>query len=179
MDLVHDFANTLDQRSFRDHGVRRTGADTFAEPAGLAGWLRARGLLTDSDEVTARDRADAVAVRAALRAALARPAGPVPLPGTFTVRAGPAGPELVPAGAGATTRAVGEVVAAAARLAATDRWRRLKMCPAPDCHWVFEDRSRSAGGRWCSSERCGNRAKTRAYRRRSRAADAATAVEPR
>jgi hypothetical protein len=208
MDLVHDFVNTLDRRGFREHGVRHAGADAFAAPAGLAAWLHAYGLLGPAEPVTGADRDAAVALRAALRTALARdpteppeppepPVPPVPpvlpapsgppgppepsglpgpaLPGTFSVRVGPAGPELVPAGSGAV-RALGAVQAAAVRLAATGRWRRLKMCPDPECRWVFEDRSRSGRGRWCATERCGNRAKTRAYRERSRRAS--TPVEP-
>lgn len=45
-------------------------------------------------------------------------------------------------------------------------WRRLRMCPAPDCQWVFYDRSRPGRARWCSPRLCGNRMKTQAYRRR-------------
>jgi predicted RNA-binding Zn ribbon-like protein len=45
-------------------------------------------------------------------------------------------------------------------------WSRLKLCSAEDCRWAFYDTSRNGGGRWCSMEACGNRNKTRAYRRR-------------
>lgn len=173
-DLVHGFANTLDQRGFRAHGVRHTGADAFADVAGLAGWLRGHGLLDPGEDVGEADRAAAVEFRAALRAALAREADLPALPGLLAVRSGPAGPELVPTGTG-VTRALGAVLAAAVRLAATDRWRRLKTCPDPDCRWVFVDRSRPGRARWCATERCGNRAKTRAYRERTRAS---TPVEP-
>ncbi|MEU4242496.1 CGNR zinc finger domain-containing protein [Actinoplanes sp. NPDC026619] len=46
-------------------------------------------------------------------------------------------------------------------------WNRLKLCSAADCRWAFYDTSRNGGGRWCSMEACGNRNKTRAYRRRN------------
>lgn len=53
-----------------------------------------------------------------------------------------------------------------AEAAAAGTWPRLKACPAEACGWVFYDRSRNHSGRWCDSRVCGNRAKTRAYRRR-------------
>jgi predicted RNA-binding Zn ribbon-like protein len=55
-----------------------------------------------------------------------------------------------------------------AEAAAAGTWPRLKACPAEACGWVFYDRSRNRSGRWCDSTVCGNRAKTRAYRRRRR-----------
>ncbi|WP_413803809.1 CGNR zinc finger domain-containing protein [Streptomyces iranensis] len=45
-------------------------------------------------------------------------------------------------------------------------WHRLRMCPAPDCQWVFYDNSRPGRAKWRSPQLCGNRAKTQAYRRR-------------
>ena len=56
-----------------------------------------------------------------------------------------------------------------AEAAAVGTWPRLKACPAEACGWVFYDHSRNRSGRWCDSTVCGNRAKTRAYRRRRRA----------
>lgn len=46
-------------------------------------------------------------------------------------------------------------------------WPRLKACPG--CGLAFYDRSRNRSRTWCSMERCGNRAKLRAYRARHRA----------
>lgn len=37
---------------------------------------------------------------------------------------------------------------------------RLKRCQGPRCSLLFVDTSRSGRRRWCSMERCGNRAKT-------------------
>ncbi|TCP57448.1 putative RNA-binding Zn ribbon-like protein [Tamaricihabitans halophyticus] len=45
---------------------------------------------------------------------------------------------------------------------------RLKVCRAPDCRFVFYDRSPSNTGTWCSMEICGARHKMRAYRARRR-----------
>jgi hypothetical protein len=49
-------------------------------------------------------------------------------------------------------------------LAETDRLARLKICASDECHWTFFDRSKPANRHSCSSSRCGNRQKTRAYR---------------
>lgn len=62
--------------------------------------------------------------------------------------------------------ALAAISATAALAQAAGTWKRLKICAAPDCRWVFYDTSRSGAGRWCSMRVCGNRAKTRAYRQR-------------
>ena len=41
---------------------------------------------------------------------------------------------------------------------------RLRECEGGDCRLVFLDASRPGSRRWCSMERCGNRAKVRAHR---------------
>lgn len=43
---------------------------------------------------------------------------------------------------------------------------RIRECSADDCSMIYFDASRSANRRWCSMQRCGNRAKIRAYRER-------------
>jgi predicted RNA-binding Zn ribbon-like protein len=45
---------------------------------------------------------------------------------------------------------------------------RLKRCQGSRCSLLFVDTSRSGRRRWCSMERCGNRAKVAAHRRRSK-----------
>jgi predicted RNA-binding Zn ribbon-like protein len=45
-------------------------------------------------------------------------------------------------------------------------WGRLKACR--NCNWSFYDYSPNRSATWCSMQICGNRAKTRAYRRRRR-----------
>jgi predicted RNA-binding Zn ribbon-like protein len=44
---------------------------------------------------------------------------------------------------------------------------RIRKCAADDCDLIFYDDSRSNNRRWCSMERCGNRAKVRAHRERA------------
>jgi len=45
-------------------------------------------------------------------------------------------------------------------------WPRLKCCRNAACRWSFYDYSRNRSASWCSMQICGNRTKTRAYRRR-------------
>lgn len=46
---------------------------------------------------------------------------------------------------------------------------RVRECGSPDCRLVFVDTSRPGRRRWCSMERCGNRAKVRSLRARREA----------
>jgi len=49
---------------------------------------------------------------------------------------------------------------------------RLRECEAPDCAWLFLDASRNGSRRWCDMSVCGNRAKVRRFRGRSRSGEA-------
>lgn len=51
---------------------------------------------------------------------------------------------------------------------AHDDEHRIRRCDADDCRMVFRDESRTNNRRWCSMQRCGNRAKVRAHRARLR-----------
>ena len=51
------------------------------------------------------------------------------------------------------------------------RAARLKRCDGSRCALLFVDTSRSGRRRWCSMERCGNRAKVAAHRRRTKESD--------
>jgi len=44
---------------------------------------------------------------------------------------------------------------------------RIRRCADPACRMVFHDASRTNSRRWCSMQRCGNRAKARAHRSRA------------
>jgi predicted RNA-binding Zn ribbon-like protein len=56
------------------------------------------------------------------------------------------------------------VVAIALQAMLDGSWSRLKACR--NCRWSFYDNSPNRSGTWCSMQLCGNRKKTRAYRRR-------------
>jgi predicted RNA-binding Zn ribbon-like protein len=76
-------------------------------------------------------------------------------------------PELVAAGDPTPARALLSAVLAGMAIAGFDgTWHRLKVCPADDCRWAFFDHSKNRSRRWCSMEVCGNRNKTREFRKR-------------
>jgi predicted RNA-binding Zn ribbon-like protein len=60
--------------------------------------------------------------------------------------------------------ALDEVVAVALGAMLDGSWSRLKACR--NCSWSFHDYSPNRSATWCSMQLCGNRTKTRAYRRR-------------
>jgi predicted RNA-binding Zn ribbon-like protein len=64
--------------------------------------------------------------------------------------------------------ALDEVVAVAFGAMLDGSWSRLKACR--NCRWSFYDYSPNRSATWCSMQLCGNRTKTRAYRRRRSAA---------
>ncbi|HEU4631056.1 MAG TPA: CGNR zinc finger domain-containing protein [Gemmatimonadaceae bacterium] len=65
-------------------------------------------------------------------------------------------------------RVLWPVVRAAALLLASDEARRIRVCGAPDCGWMYVDRSRNGLRRWCQMETCGTRAKSRRRAERRR-----------
>lgn len=71
--------------------------------------------------------------------------------------------------AGRSRARVGQTLSALAReaveLFSSEERERIRECAAPDCGLVFYDESRSNNRRWCSMQRCGNRAKVRKHRR--------------
>ncbi|MEV8544952.1 CGNR zinc finger domain-containing protein [Streptomyces sp. NPDC051572] len=171
--LVEQFLNTLDERSFSWHGERHTGNDELTCVQGLLAWLEAHGLVGSGQELGPSDLAAALALRAGLRDALtsgtdgadrattARTLAPFPL--VLAPDAGGGGLRLV---ADSGTPGLDAIVETIAASVAGGGWSRLKLCASPDCRWAFYDTSRNGGGRWCSMDACGNRNKTRAYRRR-------------
>lgn len=169
--VVVDFLNTLDERSFSRRGVVHTGGDVLVSPAALADWLADHSLVDAGTRMRQEDLDAAVELRAALRAALAHQEGVVddvlarfPLRLTVLGQDGTLG--LLPAGPHV---ALGRLVTTVAHAVADGRWRRVRLCAAPDCRWAFHDTSRGGAGRWCAMAVCGNRHKTRTYRGTQRA----------
>ena len=62
--------------------------------------------------------------------------------------------------------ALDEIVVVALSAMFDGTWTRLKACR--NCHWCFYDYSPNRSATWCSMQLCGNRTKTRRYRRRER-----------
>jgi predicted RNA-binding Zn ribbon-like protein len=67
---------------------------------------------------------------------------------------------------GTARDALDGVVAIALGAMLDGSWSRLKACR--NCCWSFYDYSPNRSATWCSMQLCGNRTKTRAYRRRQR-----------
>jgi predicted RNA-binding Zn ribbon-like protein len=69
-------------------------------------------------------------------------------------------------GADPCRAALGELARAGIELVAGGGLPRIRNCANPACSLMFIDHSRPGRRRWCSMERCGNRAKTARYRQR-------------
>ena len=86
-------------------------------------------------------------------------------------------PQLLPGRVRAldSVRGMRSVLSAIARdaidLVGGPRAARLRRCEGSGCVLLFVDTSRSGRRRWCSMERCGNRAKVAAHRRRRKEID--------
>ena len=155
--IVQVLVNTTDghERELLPEWLEEHG--TAATPAALA---RARDvrealralLVANNERSPAPEEAVATLERAAARAHL-------------SIRFAPPG-ELVPLADG-VDGALGRVLGAALASMWDGSWVRLKACR--NCHWAFYDESRNRSAAWCSMQLCGNRLKTRAYRRRKRA----------
>ncbi|WP_349902562.1 CGNR zinc finger domain-containing protein [Parafrigoribacterium humi] len=146
-------------------------------PEDLAAWLSERFAGIDGT-VTDRDLLDATALRAAIaRIVTARSRDEQPGRDDVDVinlfAATPDIPPALPGGsrqAGRTRARASQALSAMAReaigLFGAESTARVRECAADDCGLVFYDESRSNNRRWCSMQRCGNRAKVRAHRAR-------------
>lgn len=170
-ELVHvrAFLNTLDVDE---------GTDAIETARGLRDWLHEHGLLAARAKVSQADVTLARRLRAALRdlaraqhdrvanqnaaADLNRLAGALPM---RVVAADDGSLVLAAAGSG-VGGALAQLLADLAVAHTTGSCQRLKICSADDCQWAFYDQSKNRSGRWCSMAVCGNRTKTRTYRRR-------------
>ena len=71
-------------------------------------------------------------------------------------------------GEGGAKGALGTILADVVIAVSRGSWKRMKICAAEDCRWAYYDHSKSRTGRWCAMQTCGNRHKTRRYRRKKR-----------
>jgi predicted RNA-binding Zn ribbon-like protein len=174
--LLYDFVNSLDVRRYVEQGAAHDPSDELNTPGQMEVWLRARGLLKRGTRVTLAEHREALALRHALRAFLAAPpadrsaaAGPLAASASrFPLQVFASGDkplDLRPVPERATS-GLGHVLTELVRLSDGGRLERVKTCDSDECRWVFYDESKPSNRRWCSSDRCGNRAKTRTYRKR-------------
>jgi predicted RNA-binding Zn ribbon-like protein len=172
--LLVDFANTLDI----DGDVT---TELIGTPDELGRWLAEHGLLPARAVVTGDDVLTAHALRDGLRAVMAShhdgataPAAALGLlesaAAELSLRVAFSGgrPHLIPMGEDAR-QALGAILVAVEEAAAEGTWPRLKLCQASTCQVAFHDTSKNQSRQWCSMRVCGNRQKTRAYRRRQQA----------
>jgi len=166
-----------DARFFFDSGALSLDfAHSSAQDAQeLHDWLADR-FESLSPDTTDRDQVDAGGLRAAiLRLARASADTAAPDPDDIdTVNLFAATPDVPPSldggrrQAGRTRVRTGQALATIARDAVTlfeqNTDGRIRECAADDCHLIFFDESRTNNRRWCSMQRCGNRAKIRAFR---------------
>ena len=156
------------------------GYATFVNPADLADWLerrfdRVEHAATQRELTDAEGLADAIArVAIAHTREVSAMADDIDIINLYAAM--PDVPPVLSGGrrqAGAGRVRVGQALSAVARDAVDlfgERGAgRIRGCAAEDCGMVFYDGSRSNNRRWCSMQRCGNRAKVRAHRLRSNA----------
>jgi predicted RNA-binding Zn ribbon-like protein len=143
-------------------------------PDDLAAWLGDR-FERLGDDTGDRDLADALSLRAAIyRLARTQVEGTqMRADDVDTLNLYAATPDIPPAldggnrQAGRTRVRTGQALATIARDAVHlfgHAEGRIRECSADNCQLVFYDESRTNNRRWCSMQRCGNRAKVKAFR---------------
>lgn len=152
--------------------------ELFLEPDDLGAWLAEPPLsAVITEPVTGRDLVVAKALRLAIwDAAHAQVAGaPVSMVAGATLNQVAAAEPLVPmlTAAGASwaqpvraSQALSTLAREMIELLSGPLAGRFRECASDTCLMVFVDSSRPNARRWCSMERCGNRAKLRAHRAR-------------
>jgi predicted RNA-binding Zn ribbon-like protein len=158
----------------------RARFEVLHDPAALAGWVERSRLGVPAAEVAATD-AELAGIKRLREAVWAGASGLATgggvTPGDAAVineiaAGAPPVPQIGPEGARAWRRPVtgGQIAAAIARDAVATLTApaaaRVRMCGADTCALIYLDTSRPGNRRWCSMERCGNRAKVRDHRRR-------------
>jgi predicted RNA-binding Zn ribbon-like protein len=164
--LVQLFVNTSDHEHTRE---------LLPTAEALGAWLEEHSLAPRDDLVEA-DLRRAVDLREALRSLLQANNGIAVEPGVIATvnhaaRAAAIGVELdaagklriEPHGRGADG-SLGGILSVAIAAMLDGSWPRLKACR--NCGFAFYDYSKNRSASWCSMLLCGNRAKTKAYRRR-------------
>ena len=155
---------------------KRPEWEQWHTPSDAIAWFEGRFPDVDSSALGDRELVDAKALRDAIsRSVLAasRDEGPSP-DDVDVINLFAATPDIPPALAGGGRQAgrakgrVGQALSVLAResveLFAVAERERIRECAADDCTIVFYDESRSNNRRWCSMQRCGNRAKVRKHR---------------
>ena len=173
--LLYDFLNSVDRRRYVEDGCVHVPSDELGGREACEQWLHLRGLL-EAD--TALDEAEHQALlelredlRAYVHAGERRERQGRTIDVTvsrYPLRLSESrdGVLELSSATAATVPDMSAVLGELLKLAHSGELARLKMCGSDECGWIFFDRSKPNNRRWCSSARCGNRAKSRAYRKR-------------
>jgi predicted RNA-binding Zn ribbon-like protein len=165
--LVQAFVNTVDL----EHGREWLG-----DPRALATWAHERGLAPRGTTFTPAQLRSALELREAFRSLLAanrdhgsdeaalRAVEEAAGTARLTVAFDDDGVPVLEPRARGFDGVCGRLVSVAVTAMLDGSWERLKACR--NCRWAFFDESKNRSARWCSMQLCGNRLKTRAYRRR-------------
>jgi len=160
----------------------RTTSDEWEllrSPAALAAWLGERFSAIDAT-CAEHELRDALTLREAIANLTYAALGGHPLAArdVDVVNLYASTPDLPPVltggsrqagrGRARASQALSAIARDAVALFGSDARDRLRECAADDCSIVYLDVSRSRNRRWCSMQRCGNRAKVRAHRARHR-----------
>jgi predicted RNA-binding Zn ribbon-like protein len=154
------------------------GPEALTDAEALGAWLAQRypGL---EGEPTDRELTDARALQQALArlVSAAGADGSAAAEDIDVVNLFAATPDIPPSLAGGSRQAgrsrarIGQALSAITREAIDiftgENRERIRACAADGCDLIFYDESRSNNRRWCSMQRCGNRAKVRAHRTRA------------
>jgi predicted RNA-binding Zn ribbon-like protein len=146
--------------------------ETLSTPEYLSTWLAASRLGIKGIRITEDDLAAARRLRTAIFAgATARMAGrPIPRSAVAVINElavpAPPTPRLAADRRAWTAPVTGTQALSAMARDAVDLFGgaysgRIRECAASDCQLIFVDLSRPGQRRWCSMQRCGNRAKQR------------------
>lgn len=152
--------------------------ETLHAPEDLGRWLAERYARLDP-AMTERELSDALMLReAVVNLTVARlhgaTAGTDDIDVINLFAATPDIPPALPGGSrqagtrrARAAQALSTIARAAVELFGSEAAERIRSCSADDCGFVYLDTSRSGNRRWCSMQRCGNRAKVRAHRART------------
>ena len=173
LELIRQLVNTRDVES---------GWEGLANPADAADWFADRGLLPARRRLTDSDLATTVALREALRDAVAANGGHADqaaahealdhLAAHYPLHLRVNGRAHLEARGSGIAPAMGALLAVVYDAMTMGTWDRLKICRNDECQWAYYDHSRNHSGAWCTMAVCGNRMKGRSFRER-RAATAA------
>ena len=175
-------ADSLDFAYTRDWGVGTDRWDLLLNTADLGHWLAERYAGADPRAVTDGELRDARLLRDAIITLAVQIVDGQELgrDAIDTLNLFAASPDVPPSLAGGrrqagasrirTTQALSSIARDAVAAFHEDARGRIRRCSADDCRLVFRDESRTLSRRWCSMQRCGNRAKVRAHRERQKAA---------